>query len=149
MYWPPLCTSDLVAVGEDDNCEQHQTRAFNTETAEQLNSWLGGFESQLWQISDHSLFSSYGAVVVDITGLRDLAKAVVHNGFQWVLLVIYSGMSTARVQWLPAITMTFPGSAVVLPGVDSSRFELANSLQLGVAELTRVTTRVGIELHHV
>ncbi|KAJ7787508.1 hypothetical protein B0H13DRAFT_1520453, partial [Mycena leptocephala] len=27
-------------------------RAFNTETTEQLNSWLNGFESQLRQMSD-------------------------------------------------------------------------------------------------
>ncbi|KAK7015964.1 hypothetical protein R3P38DRAFT_3400375 [Favolaschia claudopus] len=30
----------------------HSTRAFNTETAEQLNSWLSGFEPQLRQMSD-------------------------------------------------------------------------------------------------
>jgi hypothetical protein len=29
----------------------HQTRAFNPETAEQLSSWLDGFESQLHQMS--------------------------------------------------------------------------------------------------
>ncbi|KAJ7458783.1 hypothetical protein B0H11DRAFT_1663867, partial [Mycena galericulata] len=28
----------------------HTTRAFNTETAEQLNSWLSGFEAQLRQM---------------------------------------------------------------------------------------------------
>ncbi|KAK7034406.1 hypothetical protein R3P38DRAFT_3185266 [Favolaschia claudopus] len=38
---------DLVLVEEDSNGVQHETRAFNTETAEQLNSWLSGFESQL------------------------------------------------------------------------------------------------------
>ncbi|KAJ7847772.1 hypothetical protein B0H13DRAFT_2405521 [Mycena leptocephala] len=43
---------DLVLVEEDANGICHQTRAFNTETAEQLNSWLNGFESQLRQISD-------------------------------------------------------------------------------------------------
>ncbi|KAJ7810733.1 hypothetical protein B0H13DRAFT_1667304, partial [Mycena leptocephala] len=43
---------DLVLVEEDANSVRHQTRAFNTETAEQLNSWLNGFESQLRQMSD-------------------------------------------------------------------------------------------------
>ncbi|KAJ7919941.1 hypothetical protein B0H13DRAFT_1605817, partial [Mycena leptocephala] len=43
---------DLIIVQEDGNGARHQTRAFNTETAEQLNSWLNGFESQLRQMSD-------------------------------------------------------------------------------------------------
>ncbi|KAJ6548952.1 hypothetical protein B0H19DRAFT_952690 [Mycena capillaripes] len=43
---------DLVLVEQDANGVQHQTRAFNTETAEQLNSWLNGFESQLRHMSD-------------------------------------------------------------------------------------------------
>ncbi|KAJ7815841.1 hypothetical protein B0H13DRAFT_1663817, partial [Mycena leptocephala] len=30
----------------------HTTRAFNTETAEQLNSWLNGYEAQLRQMSN-------------------------------------------------------------------------------------------------
>ncbi|KAJ7259170.1 hypothetical protein B0H12DRAFT_1014551, partial [Mycena haematopus] len=42
---------DLIRVEEDVNGTTHQTRAFNTETAEQLNSWLNGFESQLRQMS--------------------------------------------------------------------------------------------------
>ncbi|KAJ6453302.1 hypothetical protein C8R47DRAFT_1083461 [Mycena vitilis] len=40
---------DLILVEEDGNGVVHQTRAFNTETAEQLNSWLNGFEAQLRQ----------------------------------------------------------------------------------------------------
>ncbi|KAJ7677398.1 hypothetical protein B0H14DRAFT_3101937 [Mycena olivaceomarginata] len=43
---------DLILVEEDANGTKHQTRAFNTETAEQLNSWLNGFESELRQMSD-------------------------------------------------------------------------------------------------
>ncbi|KAJ7470610.1 hypothetical protein FB451DRAFT_1254290 [Mycena latifolia] len=43
---------DLVLTEVDDNGVVHQTRAFNTETAEQLNSWLNGFESQLRQMTD-------------------------------------------------------------------------------------------------
>ncbi|KAK7059935.1 hypothetical protein R3P38DRAFT_2598194 [Favolaschia claudopus] len=43
---------DLVRVETDSNGNTHQTRAFNTQTAEQLNSWLNGFESQLRQMSD-------------------------------------------------------------------------------------------------
>jgi hypothetical protein len=42
----------LILVEEDANGTKHQTRAFNTETAEQFNSWLNGFESQLPQMSD-------------------------------------------------------------------------------------------------
>ena len=46
---------DLVVVEEDANGTTRQTRALNTETtetAEQLNSWLSGFESQLRHMSD-------------------------------------------------------------------------------------------------
>ncbi|KAJ7884675.1 hypothetical protein B0H13DRAFT_1628609, partial [Mycena leptocephala] len=44
---------NLIIIQEDGNgIIRHQTRAFNTETAEQLNSWLNGFESQLRQMSD-------------------------------------------------------------------------------------------------
>ncbi|KAJ7871932.1 hypothetical protein B0H13DRAFT_2554153 [Mycena leptocephala] len=41
---------DLVLVNVDDNGRTHTTRAFNTETAEQLNAWLNGFEAQLRQM---------------------------------------------------------------------------------------------------
>ncbi|KAJ7883331.1 hypothetical protein B0H13DRAFT_2235402 [Mycena leptocephala] len=61
---------DLILVAEDDNGILHQTRAFNTETAEQLNAWLNGFESQLQQMMDvnydffvHVLMMLYGEVV--------------------------------------------------------------------------------------
>ena len=43
---------DLVLVQTDDNGQRHMTRAFNTEAAEQLNSWLDGFEAQLRQMTD-------------------------------------------------------------------------------------------------
>ncbi|KAK6981074.1 hypothetical protein R3P38DRAFT_3234901 [Favolaschia claudopus] len=43
---------DLVLVQTDDNGVKHTTRAFNTETAEQLNAWLTGYEAQLRQMSD-------------------------------------------------------------------------------------------------
>ncbi|KAJ7703508.1 hypothetical protein B0H17DRAFT_1127143 [Mycena rosella] len=43
---------DLILVEEDANETRHHTCAFNIETAEQLNSWLNSFESQLQQISD-------------------------------------------------------------------------------------------------
>ncbi|KAJ7773618.1 hypothetical protein DFH07DRAFT_866044 [Mycena maculata] len=42
---------DLVLVEVDANGRTHTTRAFNTETAEQLNAWLNGFEAQLRQMS--------------------------------------------------------------------------------------------------
>ncbi|CAL1710820.1 unnamed protein product [Somion occarium] len=61
---------DLVIVEEDEEGARHQTRAFNTETAEQLNSWLDGFEAQLSQMTDvtydffvHVLFLVYGELV--------------------------------------------------------------------------------------
>ncbi|KAJ7603022.1 hypothetical protein DFH06DRAFT_1152278 [Mycena polygramma] len=61
---------DLVLTSTDDNSVVHQTRAFNTETAEQLNSWLNGFESQLQQMTDvnydffvHVLMMIYGETV--------------------------------------------------------------------------------------
>ncbi|KAJ7938559.1 hypothetical protein B0H13DRAFT_1563347, partial [Mycena leptocephala] len=43
---------DLIAIQVDNNGRQHTTRAFNTETAEQLNAWLNGYEAQLRQMSD-------------------------------------------------------------------------------------------------
>ncbi|KAJ7732283.1 hypothetical protein B0H16DRAFT_1328812 [Mycena metata] len=61
---------DLVLTELDDHGNSHQTRAFNTETAEQLNSWLNGFESQLRQMTDinydfyiHVLMLLYGEKV--------------------------------------------------------------------------------------
>ncbi|TDL15344.1 hypothetical protein BD410DRAFT_900077 [Rickenella mellea] len=61
---------DLVWVEEDELGEKHTTRAFNTETAEQLNSWLTGFEAQLRQMSDvnfdiyvHVLLMLFGEMV--------------------------------------------------------------------------------------
>ncbi|KAF7317596.1 hypothetical protein MKEN_00846700 [Mycena kentingensis (nom. inval.)] len=43
---------DLISTSTDANGHTHTTRAFNTETAEQLNAWLNGFEAQLRQMSD-------------------------------------------------------------------------------------------------
>ncbi|KAJ7058879.1 hypothetical protein C8F01DRAFT_1303078 [Mycena amicta] len=43
---------DLIQVTTDANGNSHKTRAFNTETAEQFNSWLSGYEAQLRQMSD-------------------------------------------------------------------------------------------------
>ncbi|KAJ7777716.1 hypothetical protein DFH07DRAFT_976931 [Mycena maculata] len=43
---------DLITVSVDNNGRTHTTRAFNTETAEQLNAWLNGYEAQLRQMSD-------------------------------------------------------------------------------------------------
>ncbi|KAJ6521730.1 hypothetical protein B0H19DRAFT_973852 [Mycena capillaripes] len=43
---------DLISVIVDDNGRTHTTRAFNTQTAEQLNAWLNGYEAQLRQMSD-------------------------------------------------------------------------------------------------
>ncbi|KAJ7118705.1 hypothetical protein C8R46DRAFT_1364980 [Mycena filopes] len=74
---------DLVLVQVDDNGVVHQTRAFNTETAEQLNSWLNGFESQLRQMTDvnfdffmHVLMMVYGESVEKrvVSRKRDLTQ---------------------------------------------------------------------------
>ena len=61
---------DLVITEVDMNGQAHTTRAFNTETAEQLNSWLDGFEAQLTQMSAvnynffvHSLMMVYKEAV--------------------------------------------------------------------------------------
>ncbi|KAJ7912590.1 hypothetical protein B0H13DRAFT_1613336 [Mycena leptocephala] len=43
---------DLISVTVDNNGRTHTTRAFNTETAEQLNAWLNGYEAQLRQMSN-------------------------------------------------------------------------------------------------
>ncbi|KAK6992122.1 hypothetical protein R3P38DRAFT_2571001, partial [Favolaschia claudopus] len=58
---------DLIIVEQDANGNHHPTRAYNTETAEQLNSWLSGFEPQLRQMSDvnydffiHAVMMLYG-----------------------------------------------------------------------------------------
>ncbi|KAF8206873.1 hypothetical protein K438DRAFT_1904922 [Mycena galopus ATCC 62051] len=60
----------LVLTEIDEAGVVHKTRAFNTETAEQLNSWLDGFESQLQQMTDvnfdffvHVLMLIYGEMV--------------------------------------------------------------------------------------
>lgn len=61
---------DLVCVKVDANGRKHQTRAFNTETAEQFNAWLQGFDSQLRNMTDfnydfyvHVLFLLYKELV--------------------------------------------------------------------------------------
>ena len=43
---------DLVIRQVDSNGRLHATRAFNTETAEQLNSWLSGYESAMKHMTD-------------------------------------------------------------------------------------------------
>ncbi|KAJ6474228.1 hypothetical protein C8R45DRAFT_1160429 [Mycena sanguinolenta] len=70
---------DLIRVEMDMNGTAHQTRAFNTETAEQLNSWLSGFESQLRQMSAtnydffiHALMMLYAERVQRRVGEKNL-----------------------------------------------------------------------------
>ncbi|KAJ6529563.1 hypothetical protein DFH09DRAFT_934714 [Mycena vulgaris] len=74
---------DLVLAQVDDNGAVHQTRAFNTETAEQFNSWLDGFESQLQQMTDvnfdfyvHVLMLIYGEMIEKkvVAGGRELTE---------------------------------------------------------------------------
>jgi hypothetical protein len=42
---------DLVNILTDDDGNTQTTRVFNTETAEQFNSWLNGFDAQLRQMT--------------------------------------------------------------------------------------------------
>jgi hypothetical protein len=42
---------DLVIALKDNNGRVHLTRAFNSETAEQLNAWLSGFEASMRQMT--------------------------------------------------------------------------------------------------
>ncbi|KAJ7658995.1 hypothetical protein B0H17DRAFT_1163195 [Mycena rosella] len=72
---PWLSTTKFI----DANGTRHQTRTFNTETAEQLNLWLNGFESQLRQMSDinydffiHVLMMLYGERVEKRVQNKDL-----------------------------------------------------------------------------
>jgi hypothetical protein len=44
---------DLVLI-ETVNGQQVETRAFNTEAAEQLNAWFGGYEAQLRKMTDYN-----------------------------------------------------------------------------------------------
>ncbi|KAJ7937955.1 hypothetical protein B0H13DRAFT_2226433 [Mycena leptocephala] len=77
----------------------HQTRAFNTETAEQLNSWLSSFESQLRQMSDvnydffiHVLMMTYGegveekVVEKEIGAFRCILGREDSNGIHWMTM---------------------------------------------------------------
>lgn len=61
---------DLVLGQVDSNGNVQTSRAFNTETAEQFNAWLQGFESQVRQMSDvsydffiHTLMMAYKELV--------------------------------------------------------------------------------------
>lgn len=63
---------DLIHVKQDDAGRVHHTRAFNTETAEQFNAWLNGFEAQMCHMTDinydffvHVLFLLYSEIVED------------------------------------------------------------------------------------
>ncbi|KAJ7649348.1 hypothetical protein DFH06DRAFT_996274 [Mycena polygramma] len=69
---------DLVLTEVDEDGNIHQTRAFNTETAEQLNSWLNGFESQLRQMTDIN-YDFYVHVLMMIYG-ETVEKCVVQKG---------------------------------------------------------------------
>lgn len=63
---------DLVVAQDDAAGTSHQTRAFNTETAEQLNAWLNGYEALLRQMTDvnydffvHVLFLLFAEQIED------------------------------------------------------------------------------------
>ncbi|KAJ7206144.1 hypothetical protein B0H12DRAFT_1206100 [Mycena haematopus] len=62
---------DLITVRVDDNGQQHTTRAFNTETAEQLNAWLNGYEAQLRQMSDTNYDFAVHVLMLLYKGLVD------------------------------------------------------------------------------
>ena len=42
---------DLIIALKDTNSHVHLTRAFNSETTEQLNVWLSGFEASMRQMT--------------------------------------------------------------------------------------------------
>jgi hypothetical protein len=42
---------NLVIVAQDKNDQPYLKRAFNTQACEQLNAWLGGFESIIKQMT--------------------------------------------------------------------------------------------------
>ncbi|KAJ7672513.1 hypothetical protein DFH06DRAFT_1124387 [Mycena polygramma] len=69
---------DLVLTEVDEDGNIHQTRAFNTETAKQDNSWLNGFESQLRQMTDIN-YDFYVHVLMMIYG-ETVEKRVVQKG---------------------------------------------------------------------
>jgi hypothetical protein len=61
---------DLVIVEYDAQGYVHSIHAFNTETAEQFNSWMDGYEAQLCQMTDvnvdffiHSVLHLYKEVL--------------------------------------------------------------------------------------
>jgi hypothetical protein len=64
----------------DDDGQRHSSRAFNTETAEQLNSWLDGFESQLRQMSavNYDIFVHFLMILYK----EDIEKKIAKKGLE-------------------------------------------------------------------
>ena len=69
---------DLVLVQQDGQGHSHQTRAFNTETAEQLNAWINGYEASLRQMTDvnfdlflHALMLIFTEIVAERIKRKD------------------------------------------------------------------------------
>ncbi len=55
-----------MLIEEDDNGRKHNTCAFNTETAEQLNAWLNGMRQMTdtnFDIFMHTLLLLFGEAV--------------------------------------------------------------------------------------
>lgn len=71
---------DLVITVTDDNGNRHTARAYNTETAEQLNAWLDGFESQLRQMSgvNYDLFVHFLMLLFK----EDVEKKIQKKGWE-------------------------------------------------------------------
>lgn len=77
---------DLIRVEEDEDGNKHITRAFNTETAEQFNAWLDGFDAMLRQMSDvnfdiyiHVLMLLFGEKVAEGARTEDAEDEGVGN----------------------------------------------------------------------
>lgn len=72
---------DLVVTREGINGTSYSNRAFNTETAEQFNAWLDGFESQLRQMTDFN-FGFYMHAVLLLS--KEDFEAKIEKNDLWV-----------------------------------------------------------------
>lgn len=66
---------DLVLAQRDDAGQVHLTRAFNTETSEQLNAWLSGFEAQMRQMTDYNFDFYMHAIMLIYKDTLDVRTA--------------------------------------------------------------------------
>ena len=72
---------DLIQVEKDGNGQAPQTRAFNTETAEQLNAWLNGYEAPLRNMTDVN-FDLYVHVLF-LLFAEKISERIKKKGREW------------------------------------------------------------------